>query len=272
MTFSGTHIALSKEAQFTKEMLGSGATQIREANYATKGIYFQAFTSLSTGLERIGKLCLMLDHYVETQGKFPDFNYMRKEIGHNISLIYVKSIAVIKNRSISLSYLSNLDGPIHQNILSILSDFAEGDRYSNINLLVGSRRQSDPIASWFEKVDQLIFQSCVSSKKKSEITHNARIADQVLSSFASVLHVSETGTAITGIQEASYRTGLQEAVAPYRQLFVLQIIRFWVELVRDLQYKAMGVGGEDIPFLNEIFAPFNNPDSYIRTRKTWDKI
>lgn len=46
--------ALLKEAQFTKEMLGSGATQIRNACYASKGVYFHAFTSLSTGLERIG--------------------------------------------------------------------------------------------------------------------------------------------------------------------------------------------------------------------------
>jgi hypothetical protein len=46
--------ALLREAEFTKQMLASGATQIRAANYATKGIYFQAFTSLSTGIERIG--------------------------------------------------------------------------------------------------------------------------------------------------------------------------------------------------------------------------
>jgi len=76
--FKETFKALLKEAQFTKEMLGSGATQIRKANYATKGVYFQAFTNLSTGLERIGKLCLMLDHYIETNGKFPDSKYFKR--------------------------------------------------------------------------------------------------------------------------------------------------------------------------------------------------
>jgi hypothetical protein len=270
--FSETFNALVKEAQFTKEMLGSGATQIRNANYAAKGIYFQAFTSLSTGLERIGKLCLMLDYYVETGGKFPDCNYLKKDIGHKISLIYLKSMSVINDRSISLNYLENLDETIHQNILTVLSDFAEGDRYSNINLLVGSRQQSDPVASWFENVDQVIFQSDVSAKKKSEIAHNARIADQMMGSFSSVLYSSETGTEITDVQEASYRMGRQKAVAPYRQLFVLQIIRFWVELVCDLQYKAMEMGTQEIPFLSEIFAPFYNADAYFRTRKTWDKI
>jgi len=102
--FSETFKALNKEAQFTKEMLGSGATQIRNANYSAKGVYFQAFISLSTGLERIGKLCLMLDHFIDHSGKFPDFNYMKNEIGHNIGVIYEKSAAVVMKRSISMKF------------------------------------------------------------------------------------------------------------------------------------------------------------------------
>src|SRR5258706_11400069 len=101
--FKETFKALLKEAQFTKEMLGSGATQIRKANYATKGVYFQAFTNLSTGLERIGKLCLMLDYYIETNGRFPDSKYFRK-IGHNLSLIYKESSGVIGRRGVSMRF------------------------------------------------------------------------------------------------------------------------------------------------------------------------
>lgn len=145
--FTETFKALNKEAQFTKEMLGSGATQIRNANYASKGIYFQAFTNLSTGLERIGKLCLLLDYFVEHDGRFPDFDYMKNEIGHKILVIYEKSLNVISKHSIEMKFLPSLNDPIHLAILKILSDFAQGDRYSNIDLVVGSRRQSDPIAA-----------------------------------------------------------------------------------------------------------------------------
>lgn len=59
--YSREFIALQNEALFTKELLGIGVTQLYKANYAKKGIYYQAFTCLSTGLERIGKLCLILD-------------------------------------------------------------------------------------------------------------------------------------------------------------------------------------------------------------------
>jgi hypothetical protein len=262
-------MALLKEAQFTKELLGSGATQIRLANYASKGVYFQAFTNLSTGFERIGKLCLMIDHYIETGGSFPDFNYFKNVIGHKLVLLYDRSQRVIARRSISLHFLSDLGDPIHTAVVKILHDFAEGDRYSNVNLLVGSHRTSDPIASWFDKVDLPLFDKRVSQRKKQAIAHKAAVISRLMSSHAHVLYTSETGAEITDLEEASNKTGMYEAVAPYRQLYILQIIRYWTELLSELEHFARGLGKEDIPFFGEIFGAFYNEDSYLRTRKTW---
>ncbi len=267
-----TFEALSKEALFTREMLSSGVTEIRNANYAARGVYFQAFTSLSTGFERIGKLCLMLDHYIEHGERFPDASYMKDEICHKIAVIYAKSAGVIKKRSFSMRFLKNLDDPIHQAILNVLSEFAQGDRYSNINVLVGGKRQNDPIASWFARVDQPLYNDCVSEKKKEVIRRNSLTVAQALGPHMMVRHTSETGTDITGVEEASQRTGVYEAVAPYRQLYVLQIARYWVELLYELEDMAMKKGSQDVPFFSEIFAPFYNYDSYFRKRKTWDRL
>ena len=262
-------LALLKEAQFTKELLGSGATQIRLANYASKGIYFQAFTSLSTGLERIGKLCLMIDHYIETGGSFPDFNCLKNEIGHKLVLLYERSQKVIARRSISLRFLQNLADPIHAAMVKVLHDFAEGDRYSNVNLLVGSRRTGDPVATWFNGVDLPLFNTRVTPQKKQTIAYNAAVISRLMGAHAHVLHMSETGAEITDLEEASSRTGMYEAVAPYRQLYILQIIRYWAELLSELEHEAHKLGREDIPFFGEIFGAFYNEDSYLRTRKTW---
>jgi hypothetical protein len=272
LMFSETFNALNREAQFTKEMLGSGAIQIRNANYAAKGVYFQAFTSLSTGLERIGKLCLMLDHFIDHNGQFPDSNYMKNEIGHKIRVIYGKSLVIVSSRMIAMQFLSNLDDPIHQAILRILDEFAQGDRYSNIDLIVGAKRQSDPIASWFKKVDTPLYESRVTKKKKETIHGNAAIIAAMIAPYAMVRHTSETAGEITEVEDASRRTGLQRAVAPYRQLYVLHVIRYWVELLSSLQYTAMQTGSQDIPYFTEVFAGFCNADSYIKTRKTWDTI
>lgn len=272
--FNQTFQALLKEAHFTKEMLGSGATQIRKANYAQKGIYFQAFTSLSTGLERIGKLCLMLDYYIENKGEFPSFKYLKNEIGHKIIAIYEKSLLLKKKHSISLKFSNNLDDEIQKSIMTILSRFAEGDRYSNINLLVGSKQQNDPISEWFTEVDIPIFEKRVSKKRKAKILHNAQAIDKMTRGFMLVQHIAETGDEINNVLDASYRTGIQESVAPYRQLYILQIIRYWVELLWKLESKAMQINikKEEIPYLHEIFGGFYNYDSYFKKRKTWDTI
>ena len=269
---SDTVAAQQKEALFTKEVLGAGLTQIRKANYAYKGIYFQAFSSLSTGLERIGKLCLMLDYYAQHGGRFPDFKYLKNDIGHNIELLYQRSLDVATRRHVSFSFFPELADPVHQSILKVLSAFAKSDRYSNINVLVNSNQRGDPIASWVEEVDKPLFERRVTQKKKDTINQNARTISQVMNGFASVRHIAEDGSAITDIEEASRLTGVQEAIAPYRQLYVMHVIRFWVELIWSLQYSAMEHGKQDIPFFSEIFAPFYNDDAYIRTRKTWDKV
>lgn len=267
-----TLTTLLKEAQFTKEMLGAGVTQIRAANYATKGIYFQAFTSLSTGLERIGKLCLMLDHYIETGGKFPSFDYMKKEIGHKLNLLYQRSQEVIDARKITLGHYQDLSNPIHKSITKVLHDFAEGDRYSNVNLLVGSRQTNDPIAAWAELIDCPLFDLRVSKMKKARITENASKMAKMMGEYTFVLHTSESGGEITNLEEASILTGVYEAVAPYRQLYVLHVIRYWTELLSKLETISQKIGREDIPFFSELFGAFYNDDSYFRTRKTWDKI
>jgi len=267
--FNSTFHSFLKEANFTKQLLGAGATEIRRANYAEKGYYFKAFTSLSTGMERIGKLCLILDYYIEKEGCFPDINYLKRDIGHNLERLQGKAVEVVTKRDFNATPPNT---PIHQEIVRILSRFAEGDRYSNINMLVSSQSQSDPISDWFCKVDIPLFRSKVKMNKKRQIEENARLTDRVMGHMCYVMHKSENGADISDVEEASYRTGVYEAVAPYRQLYVMQIIRFWSKLIRELQNSAMSVGKDDIPFFGEIFGPFESDDSYIRKRKTWDRV
>jgi len=260
--------ALLEEAKFTREILGSGVTQIGRANYAQKGIYFQAFSSLSIGLERIGKLCVILDYYIRNNGKFPDQKYIKDEIGHDLSKLQSKSLEIIKNNSLSLS--CSLKDPLHSEILNILSDFGKGDRYSNINILLSSNSQNDPIKNWNIKVDKVLFEKRVSNKVKEKIELNAKLAEALLGQHVQVLHYSEDRKELD-LKDSSYLTGMNKAVAKYRRLYVLQIIRYWVDLLGSLQHKAMSSKNNDIPFFSEIFALFNNEDSYFLTRKTFEK-
>lgn len=268
---NATFQALVEEATFTKEILASGVTQIRKANYARKGVYFQSFTSLATGLERIGKLCLMLDYYIKNCGQFPDMNFVKHQIGHDLQLLYTKSKDAVNDNNVTFRFQDNIDGPLHQEILKILSAFAKGDRYSNINYLVTQTRDSDPIFEWYDKVDTVLYRDWVSDNTKKKIETNAEIIGILSSSFTMVRHSSESRGELTTVREASHATGMTEAVSKYRQLFLLQIIRYWVELLNHLQHKAQSIHNNDVPFFSEIFAIFCNEDKYFLTRKTFEK-
>ncbi|MBF8675199.1 hypothetical protein IRZ53_10940 [Pseudomonas fulva] len=264
--------ALCKEAMFTKELLGSGVTQIRRANYATQGLYFQAFTNLSIGLERIGKLCPALDHFIDTNGKFPTEEQLKKSIGHDLVKLYNQSQIVLTKRKIKLRTLQTLDNPIQSEILSILSKFAKGDRYSNFDFLVGSVRQSDPTGEWYKKIDMQIFDREITLKKKHTIRRNAETTNRIMSQFGMVSHTSEDGIAIRDFDDASHRTGVFEAVAPKRQLYILQMIRYWSEIIFSLESLSRQIDKESTPYFGEILGGFANDDSYLRSRKTWDTI
>lgn len=268
--FSTTFNALLKESAFAYEILGSGVTQIRRANYAKKGIYYQAFINLTVGLERIGKLFLLLDYYIQNNGSFPDERYLKKEIGHNIEKLYLRSIEIKKKYNFKFAFIDNLDDQIYQNIIKILSEFAMTDRYENLNILVNAKQENNPIQQWYENVDMLLFQKCVTKRKKEQIIQNACVIDRLVSPYMLVMHSGEDGSTITEVGDASMRTGIYEAVCPYRQLYVAHIIRFWTELLWELQYKAMSLGKEDIPFFSDMFGCFYNNDSYLKTRKNYE--
>ena len=111
-------------------------------------------------------------------------------------------------------------------------------------------------------------------KIQEKINTNARLINMMARDFLHVCHISETGETITDVEIASRQTGMQEAVAPYRQLFILQMIRYWVELIEELGFIAQNMNMEqlEIPYFSEIFGGFFNEDNYLKSRKTWDTI
>ena len=260
--------ALCKEAQFTVEMLCSGYTEIRKANYAKRGVYFQAFTSLSTGFERIGKLCYLLIYAIEHGGKFPTDNDLKNVFRHDIIKLYELILEFKNKHDIKYDFLQDLDKPIYQSILNVLSRFGKGDRYANIDLLINNRSYDDPISVWYKDVDLVIFQEKISDKKKEKIKRDASLVHYLTFNFVMLRHTGEDGKEINTAFEGSLRTGINDAVAPYRQLYVFHIIRFFVESLNMVESVFNNKNFFEIPYFMEIFRVFYNDDSYMKGRKT----
>lgn len=268
--FNENFNALSKECAFAYEILASGITQIRKANYAKKGIYYQSFISLSVGLERLSKLCILLDYYISNNGEFPTDKFLRS-LGHDINKLYNKSIDIKEKHNFNFKYLNNLNNEIHINMLNIISDFATRDRYENLNILVNAKQENNPISLWFTLVDLNLFEKHITKKKKQKIAHNAEVIHRLTSPLTSVLHSSEDGNIITDVREGSFRTGIYNSVTPYRQLYLAQIVRYWTELIWKLQYKAMDIGKDEIPYFSDMFGCFYNDNSYFRGIRNYNK-
>lgn len=269
MEYNQTFLSLSEEAAFTSEILKSGVTKLGKANYAQRGLYFEAFTNISLGIERLGKLCVLLDYYIHNNMTFPNEDYIRK-IGHDLSELYNKSHELIKRNNIQLRFdLPNTT--IHKDIMKILTNFAKGDRYANLNALVNSKHQTDPILEWSQKVDDTLFDLRVSKKKKEDIKLFSEFIENAIGSMVMVRHFGEDRQSIDSVESGSYRTGKWEATAKYRQLYTAHIIRYWADLLSILADRARELNSKewDIPYLNEFFVIFRCPDSYLLTRKTY---
>lgn len=260
--------ALCKEALFTGEMLCAGYTQIRKANYASRGIYFQAFTSLSTGFERIGKLCYLLIFAIEQNGHFPTNSELKKVFNHDILKLYQLILEFKNANNIEYSFLQDLDKPIYQSILKILSRFGKGDRYANIDLLVDEINYEDPISVWYREVDLVLFRDKIPESKKKKIEMDAALMHSLTSDFVMIAHTGEDGEEINEVFEGSLRTGINTAVAPYRQLYIFHIIRFFVESLHEIECIVNRKQLFDVPYFIDIFRVFNNEDSYFKNRKT----
>lgn len=269
--FNDVYNAFVDEIKFTNAILGIGVTKLGKANREKKGEYFQSFTSLSTGLERIAKLCILLDYYIDHDTKFPNWKYLKNEYGHDLTKTYAKSQEISRKHNIQYKYLSSLDKEIHANILDILSRFAVSERYSNIDFLMIGERNSDPICDWVKLVDLKIFENDITDKTKKKIYDDALRFDQ-RDGNVFVHCYSETGQLVTSIHDLTILDSFSERISEYRIMYVVQIIRYWCELLKNLQNVAEKLSPNDIPPLSHFVNVFVDDDKCIRRKKDYTRL
>ncbi len=246
-----TWISISTECSFIEDLLDTGVTEIRKANYSRRGLYFQAFTNLSLGFERVGKICLIINYAFENGGSFPDQQYVKNYIGHDLKKLYSKSQEIIKNRKLTLDFLQNLDSPIQQSILEILNNFSKGDRYHNIDSILNKSRKSNPIYIWRNEVDNQLWNEKISDSKKNKIISNAGLINKLVGAITHVRFAGDDDKEIDTVQKGSFETGFFNAVSPFRQFTILQIIRYWYELLSELNSLNINVYRLNLPHLSE---------------------
>jgi hypothetical protein len=268
---NSTWRALSREAALAAEHMAIGASAIDKASYGREGVYSQMFFALSVGFERAAKLALVVDFALETAGNYPDHNTLRA-FGHNLRELLEAVDTIAQRRGLdSAERLPR--SPVHNGIVQVLSDFATNiTRYYNLDLVTGDPKaatRTDPIQAWFELVTTPVLQAHYTARERALDSQRAAFSEALLGPVTMVRFTSEDGEAINDIGAAALHGAALERSKPFTRMYVMQIARFLAKLLGELGYAGYAVESASIPHLSEFFAIFNNPDSYLRGRKTW---
>lgn len=258
--------ALGNEAALAAEHLAIGVTALGKANYAEPAHYYQAFFSLSLGIERTCKLALIADHALANGGQFPDEQSVRK-YGHDLKSLLGRAAEVAQRRNAEFTLP---DGQVHREMVRILTKFATNvTRYYNLDLAAGkAASELDPVADWHRNVITVCWQEFVPARQKQVVYDNADFVGEMLGESTFVMFHTEEGEDLLDLTQASARTGIGRRAAPWVRLHVLQICRFLAGVMRAISYASYELKVE-LPIFSDFYRKFENPDSYLKGRKTW---
>ena len=243
---------LANEASLTSSLLGNGLNALRKANINNKGLYYQAFFSLSIGVERLLKMIIITQYRSEHNGDFP-VDIDMKKLSHNLIKLCQYTGIQFKKDS------------IHEKIVIFLDDFARKSRYYNIDSMVYKNVQYyDPLYEW-SLIAEVILDS---SGKRKEIKNKqklSRLIDSVSLFRFYDLQGNEVNNAIGILNNIEN----QEIIQEYSVQYMFEIITKLVEEIRRLQdiKYMMPVLTEFFPLYNKYWKPYE-----IRKKKDWLRI
>lgn len=243
---------LANEAALTSSLLGNGLNALRKADLYNKGLYYQAFFSISIGIERLLKIIVITQFRCEHNGEFPtDINL--REFGHDIIKLYeYTGIKLDKNS-------------IYYNIISFLNDFAKKSRYYNIDSMMNKNiRYDDPLNEWYT-ISQAIVEPL---KKKKSICNKQELAE-LIDSVSLIRFHDLNGNEINNAVELLDDLEKRDIIQSYSVQYLFEIIVEIVEEVRHLQTKKYMM-----PVLSEFFVLYHKhwKPNEIRKKKDWLRI
>lgn len=252
---------LLQEGHLTRSCLMSGFGFLNRADYREKkGAYYSAFFQLSIGMERLFKIAYILNFKLENDMRLPVDKDLRK-LGHNLKDMYEVCAGFRKP-----SQYFRKPGSLEYDVLSVLSDFANGARYHNLNELSGGRKLDDPLQAW-QMVHNKVSEQELSSKRRENIARRVYAHCDKYKIF----HYSELaeGHWVPHV-DVMMKDYILAETRPYCVWLVISLLEPFYKLLYELCSAIHKVEeGSSVPAIYEFF-PFLlcNKDTVLR-RKSW---
>lgn len=217
------------EVDFSRQLLGIGLTCLRKANFATRGLYFQALSGVSLGLERFMKLCLMLDDYNQS-GKYTSRKKL-KDYGHDLNILF----SLVTGR---VDFPSDLH-EIHYKVMELLTEFAKSSRYSNIDFITNNH-DNDPMKYWFNEIDKRIYDELLNNRQRNIIDKKCEEYRDIGESLPIFVagYYDENRNPINSYGELNYLLKRSEMFAGYRVLLVIKIIECLCDILGSMASQS----------------------------------
>lgn len=270
MNLSTEWNAVQREATLAAELVATGITALGRANHAQTGYYYQAFFGLSIGLERMGKLIFVADYAIRNDGQFPD-NQGLKQIGHDINKLIPMCAKVGATLDCNRRYAHEPVDEVHLAIEDVLSRFAEGARYFNLNLISEDQRGGlDPISDWWARVVEPILRRHYTSGLRARDVAKCADITGLMAPNTFVFHHDESGNGISDLETMMIRDREAGYAQRWGRMYTLQIVRWLASIISELALTGGYICRiQSLLGVHEPFWIFMNDDGYLRGRRTW---
>lgn len=257
---------IQKEGFLIQSSLVTGLNALRKATVNDPKNCYTAFFELSIAIERLMKVILILDHFAEN-GFAASLDV--KKYFHDLKSLYqaVSKIAS-KYDGIRLADLQSL--PISRQLFDLLSDFAKGDRYHNINELTASGTSTDPLTVWRHVLGEIVKQD-LRVKTKIQAKRAAEFLGLVLESSARVLMYDLDNSPLTASQSIEIPM-LQSKATRYAVWHVISVVAPLADLLNAVsdQARKREIGESlSVPFMSEFLQFVHCKKSYVLRRGRW---
>ncbi|MCP3797960.1 hypothetical protein NLX83_01685 [Allokutzneria sp. A3M-2-11 16] len=261
-------ITLTREAGIAAQLICTGLTALRKANFSQPELYNHAFFGLSIGLERLAKLVILIDDKISPPFQYPTNTEFKHKYGHDLQKLFGEVEARRVKYQSELKW-SLPDRDLALTALAVLSDFAKSTRYYNLDVLTGAPNidsKRDPVEAWYTTVATEVLKRKYSGRQKLKDAAEAEFLEKLIEGKAHVLFTAEDGTHIGSIHDSAIRAKQAKIIQRESTVISACLARHMSEVLFVLHYQQ-STSNSSIPPLHEFFSIFFNDERDFRAWK-----
>ncbi|MCD4505557.1 hypothetical protein LQR30_15770 [Chromobacterium piscinae] len=218
-------------------------------------------------MERLLKAIVIIHYMLQHRLVVPTKKQL-KEYGHDLNSLYSKCVAISADGPSSIPSISDLD-QITQEIIQLLSDFAETTRYHNLDALSTTVTSKDPL-SHINEILEMIIKSDVPASTVKNITKLRGGFALEVGDIMSVFSQGLDGCDLT-LGESFILPALHDKAASFMVLRMVKLLAPLKEFIGDLCQQSYSLRASQPPFpqMDEFLDFLWEDRNYVLRKKRW---